>query len=146
MREKFRQKCWDSCLLGVNVIIYLRYTIKGAVVARKRTEEFSRDLAALAEVAKALGHPGRLKILRILAGRVRSCGGIVDRMPLSQSTVSQHLKELKKVGLIRGEVEGPRICYCLDTEAIARARLDFVRLFESIASCSNEKETGEKSG
>jgi DNA-binding transcriptional ArsR family regulator len=115
-------------------------------VAEKKTREFSRDLVALADVAKVLGHPGRLEILRILAGRACICGDIVDRMPLSQSTVSQHLKELKKVGLIRGEIEGPRICYCLDTEAVARAGLGFARLFEGIACCHSEGETSEKCG
>ncbi len=115
-------------------------------MARRRAGEFSKDLVALADVAKALGHPGRLEILRILAGRACNCGGIVDRMPLSQSTVSQHLKELKKVGLIRSEIKGPRICYCLDTAAMDRARRDFARLFESIACFSNGGETSEKCG
>ncbi len=115
-------------------------------MAERKTEEFSKDLVAMADLAKALGHPGRLEILRILAGRACICGDIVDRMPLSQSTVSQHLKELKKVGLIRGEIEGPRICYCLDMEAVARAQLGFARLFEGIACCNSEGETNEKCG
>ena len=67
-------------------------------MAGRKTDDFSPDLVNLASVAKALGHPGRLEILRILAGRACICGDIVDRMPLSQATVSQHLKELKKVG------------------------------------------------
>jgi len=146
MGEKFRQKFRDSCLLKVISIVYLRSTIKEPAVAEKKTEEFSRDLVALADVAKVLGHPGRLEILRILAGRACICGDIVDRMPLSQSTVSQHLKELKKVGLIRGEIEGPRICYCLDMEAVARAGLGFARLFEDITCGHGEGETSEKCG
>jgi len=115
-------------------------------MAKRKTVEFSRDLVALAEVAKALGHPGRLEILRILAGRACICGDIVDRMPLSQSTVSQHLKELKKVGLIRGEIEGPRICYCLDMDAVTSARQGFARLFDGIACCNSEGEENEKCG
>ncbi len=113
-------------------------------MAERKTVEFSEDLVALAEVAKALAHPGRLEILRILSGRACICGDIVDRMPLSQSTVSQHLKELKKVGLIRGEIEGPRICYCLDMEAVTSAQAGFARLFEGIACCQTEGETSEK--
>ena len=115
-------------------------------MAERKTEDFNRDLVDLAEMAKALGHPGRLEILRILAGRACICGDIVDRMPLSQSTVSQHLKELKKVGLIRGEIEGPRICYCLDMEAVANAQRGFSRLFAGIACCTTEGENNEKCG
>ena len=108
-------------------------------MARRKTEEFSPDLVHLASVAKALGHPGRLEILRILAGRACICGDIVDRMPLSQATVSQHLKELKKVGLIRGEIEGPRICYGLDAEAVQAAKEGFLDLFDGIACCTMKR-------
>lgn len=76
----------------------------------------------LADVAAALSHPARIAILRLLARRGTCiCGEIVDELPLSQSTVSQHLKALKAAGLIRGTIEGPRTCYCLDTEAFAAA-------------------------
>jgi ArsR family transcriptional regulator, arsenate/arsenite/antimonite-responsive transcriptional repressor len=75
----------------------------------------------LATMAKALAHPLRVRILRVLAAR-RSCicGDLVDLLPVAQSTVSQHLKVLKQAGLIADEVDGPRTCYCLDREAIAR--------------------------
>jgi DNA-binding transcriptional ArsR family regulator len=77
----------------------------------------------LAALAKAIGHPARVKILRILAGRDGCvCGELVDELPLAQSTVSQHLKVLKDVGLIRGEVDGPRVCYCLEPRALRRLR------------------------
>lgn len=115
-------------------------------MAERKTEDFNSDLVALADMAKALGHPGRLEILRILAGRACICGDIVEQMPLSQSTVSQHLKELKKVGLIRGEIEGPRICYCLDMNAVASAQRGFARLFDGIGCCNTEGETNEKCG
>lgn len=76
------------------------------------------DLAAL---CKALAHPARVRILRHLAVLDRCvCGGIVDVLPLAQSTVSQHLKQLKAAGLVRGEVDGPRTCYCIDREALSR--------------------------
>jgi len=73
----------------------------------------------LAKLCKALGHPARLAILRYLAGRTTcTCGDIVDQLPLAQSTVSQHLKVLKDAGLIVGEVEPPRVCYCLNQRAL----------------------------
>ena len=74
-----------------------------------------------AVLCKALGHPARLRIVAILRQENRCiCGQIVDVLPLAQSTVSQHLKILKAAGLIRGQVDGPRICYCLDMELLAR--------------------------
>lgn len=77
----------------------------------------------LAELAKALGHPARVKIIRILARRREClCGEIVDELPLAQSTVSQHLKILKEAGLVRGTVDGPRVCYCLGDGALRRAK------------------------
>lgn len=78
----------------------------------------------LAALAKALGHPARIKILRILTRRSTCvCGDLVDALPLAQSTVSQHLKVLKEAGLIRGEIDGPRVCYCLEQDALRRLRI-----------------------
>lgn len=78
------------------------------------------DLAAL---AKAIGHPARVQILRILARRSACvCGDIVEELPLAQSTVSQHLKVLKEAGLIRGEVDGPRVCYCIEPRTLRRLK------------------------
>jgi ArsR family transcriptional regulator, arsenate/arsenite/antimonite-responsive transcriptional repressor len=77
----------------------------------------------LADLAKAIGHTARVQILRLLARREGCiCGDIVDELPLAQSTVSQHLKVLKEAGLIRGEVDGPRICYCIEPRAIRRLK------------------------
>jgi ArsR family transcriptional regulator len=84
----------------------------------------------LARLAKALGHPARVAIIRLLLRRdVCMCGEIVDELPLAQSTVSQHLKQLKEAGLIRGEVDSPRVCYCVDEGSIAllRALVDGLR-------------------
>lgn len=73
----------------------------------------------VAAIAKALGHPARIAILKLLAQRNTCfCGDITDVLPLAQSTVSQHLKALKSTGLIKGEVEGVRTCYCLNPEGI----------------------------
>ncbi len=75
----------------------------------------------LATLAKALGHPARVQIMRLLVRREACiCGDIVDELPLAQSTVSQHLKVLKEAGLIRGEIDGPRTCYCVDPRALRR--------------------------
>ena len=83
-------------------------------------KEADRDLARL---AKATGHTARVQILRLLARRSTCvCGEIVDEIPLAQSTVSQHLKILKQAGLIRGTVDGPRVCYCLDPKALRRLK------------------------
>lgn len=72
-----------------------------------------------ATIAKALGHPARIAILKILSQRETCfCGDITEMLPLAQSTVSQHLKALKSAGLITGEVEGVRTCYCLNPEGI----------------------------
>lgn len=77
----------------------------------------------LAGLSKALGHPARVKILRILVRRNACiCGDIVEELPLAQSTVSQHLKVLKDAGLIRGDVDGPRVCYCIEPRALRRLK------------------------
>lgn len=77
----------------------------------------------LATFAKALGHPARVKIVRLLIRKNACiCGDIVEELPLAQSTVSQHLKVLKEVGLIRGDVDGPRVCYCIEPRALRRLR------------------------
>lgn len=75
----------------------------------------------LARLAKALAHPARAAIVRLLLGGGECiCGGIVDRLPLAQATVSQHLKVLKDSGWITGEVDGPRVCYCARPETLQR--------------------------
>ena len=101
-----------------------------------KTEIFEPVDAQLADTAKALSHPARINILRIL-NELDSCitGEIVDRLPLSQSTVSQHLKELKRVGLIKGEIEGPRTCYCLDEAVVEKTKAAFTKLFSMFKCC-----------
>ncbi len=77
----------------------------------------------LSVLAKAVGHPARVQILRLLVRREACiCGDIVDELPLAQSTVSQHLKVLKDAGLIRGEIDGPRVCYCVEPRALRRLK------------------------
>lgn len=73
----------------------------------------------LAKLCKALAHPARVRIVRLLMTvDTCVCGDIVDRLPLAQSTVSQHLKVLKDAGIVKGEIDGPSTCYCLDRSAL----------------------------
>lgn len=77
----------------------------------------------LARLSKALGHKARVKIIRILLRKSACiCGDIVDELPLAQSTVSQHLKVLKEAGLVRGDIDGPRVYYCIEPRALRRLR------------------------
>lgn len=85
--------------------------------------DYSQKEIELAKYAKALSHPARIAILNLLIKRQACiCGDIVDELPLSQSTVSQHLKELKEAGLIKGEIGGTSVCYCIDEVAWEKAK------------------------
>jgi DNA-binding transcriptional ArsR family regulator len=83
-------------------------------MAFSKKDEFSEEEIKIAGFAKALSHPARVAIIKKLMNAKCICGDIVKDLPLSQSTVSQHLKELKEAGLIKGEIEGTKICYCID--------------------------------
>ena len=101
-----------------------------------KTEQQITDFDSLATVCKALSHPARLAILQTLAQRGTCiCGEIVDVMPLSQATVSQHLKILKNAGLITGEIEGQKSCYCINTGTMRELREKFGHLFGSFEKC-----------
>lgn len=97
-----------------------------------KAEEFSLKDNKIAGYAKALAHPARVAILKVLL-RQQSCicGDIVDQLPLSQSTVSQHLKELKSAGLITGEIEGAKVCYCIDPVEWGKAKKYISELIDS---------------
>ncbi len=106
---------------------------------RQRTDPNER----LADVLKALAHPARLRLLKLLAVHGTCiCGDLVDAMPLSQATVSQHLKVLKKAGLVRGTIDGPRSCYCIDQAEVARLHNHVADLFGSIENCCQPSEKG----
>ncbi len=91
-------------------------------MATAKTLDFSATQVRTAELAKALGHPARIAILsHLLRTKDCQCSELVDVLPLSQSTVSQHLKALKEVGLIQGTIDGPRVCYCVDPTAWTEA-------------------------
>ena len=95
---------------------------------------FDSDVNTLARYAKAIAHPARIAILNLLVKtQACVCGDIVDKIPLSQSTVSQHLKALKEAGLIKGEIEGTSVCYCIDAAEWEKARTMLNKLFEQSA-------------
>ena len=102
-----------------------------------KPELFDTELQELAAFAKVLAHPARLAILRYLAAS-KSCisGDISDHLPLSRTTVSQHLKELRKIGLIHGEIEGLKINYCLCSSTITEKLKAFEDFFEPIKAAT----------
>jgi len=105
-------------------------------MAYSKAEEFSVQEIAMAKYAKAMAHPARIAILKMLAKKNNCiCNDLVEALPLAQSTVSQHLAELKSAGLITGEIDGPRVCYCLDEKACKEARDFFDTLFTKIKCC-----------
>ena len=86
------------------------------------TESEMRTVAML----RAIAHPARFRIIKLLAARQTCvCGDIVDELPLAQSTVSEHLKVLKDAGIVRGTIDGPNVCYCLEPEAIEWLKREF---------------------
>lgn len=100
---------------------------------RDKTSAFDTESIRLADWANALAHPARLALLNKLAKENRCiCGELVEALPLSQSTVSQHLKVLKEAGLIQGEIEGPRTCYCIDPATIHLLREAMLALLEQL--------------
>jgi ArsR family transcriptional regulator, arsenate/arsenite/antimonite-responsive transcriptional repressor len=96
------------------------------------------DINEAAALCRALAHPARIRILRHLLRVDRCiCGHIVEIMPLAQSTVSQHLKILKESGLIRGEVEGPKTCYCVNRTKLAVMKQFIVLMLDSVENHEN---------
>jgi DNA-binding transcriptional ArsR family regulator len=83
---------------------------------------YSEEELLIAKFAKALSHPARVAIIKLLLEKQSCiCGDIVEDLPIAQSTVSQHLKELKESGLIKGNIDGASICYCVDTDVLQKA-------------------------
>ena len=103
-----------------------------------KTEHFTARQNAIATLAKALGHPARIAIIEyLLKAGTCICGDIVNELPLAQPTVSQHLKELKNAGLIKGEVEGNSVCYCIDEKAIAKLQAYFAGMAARLTKGNN---------
>lgn len=120
--------------IGWILIVILR------LMGLTKTETYSQKELSLAKYAKALSHPARIAILQLLIKkRTCICGDIVDDLPIAQSTVSQHLKALKEAGLIKGEIEGTSVCYCIDQKEWKKASIVLAELMQSleerIATC-----------
>ena len=100
-----------------------------------KTKDYSVQELSIAKYAKALSHPARVAILNVLLKRQSCiCGAIVDELPLSQSTVSQHLKELKAAGLIKGDIDGVSVCYCIDEKEWTKAKNQLGLLLDKLTS------------
>lgn len=117
------------------VILQYKYITMGA----SKTEQFTDHQNGLAILAKALGHPARIAIIEYLL-KVDSCicGDIVNELPLAQPTVSQHLKELKNAGLIKGNFEGASICYCIDEMGFEKIKVFFQDVAKHLEKNKNQ--------
>ena len=120
-------------------VVCLRHITFG-IMTYKKTDLFDNDLQQLAEVAKVMSHPARLAILKYLAN-CKTCisGDISNEIPLSRTTVSQHLQELKRVGLIKGEIDGLKVNYCLCGSCIDVIKKAFTLFFQEISYNENVK-------
>ncbi len=117
-------------LVVISFIVILHYRIK--TMGLTKTEMFTSTQNKLAQFAKALGHPARIAIVEYLL-KADQCitGDIVEELPLAQATVSQHLKELKEVGIIKGNIVGTSVCYCIDQSAWNDMEDTMLALFKS---------------
>jgi ArsR family transcriptional regulator len=106
-------------------------------MAYTKTTAFTAEQQQLARVAKALAHPARVAIIQLLATK-QTCisGDIAAELPLSRTTVSQHLRELKALDLIRGEIDGLTVCYCLNTELLRQVHQQFTAFFVEASGTS----------
>lgn len=108
-------------------------------MAVTKAKLFDESQKKIAEIMKALGHPARIAIIELLAERKTCiCGDITGELPLAQSTVSQHLKALRKVGIIKGEIDGVRTCYCLDEKGIKILEDLAISLITKLTTATNE--------
>ena len=109
-------------------------------MAITKAKLFDKDQKRTSELMKALGHPARIAIIELLAERQSCiCGDITEELPLAQSTVSQHLKALKTAGIIKGEIDGVRVCYCLDEEGAREINELFTPLVKNLKTATEKK-------
>ncbi len=100
---------------------------------------FTEDQNQLAKVAKVLGHPARIAILDVLlTAETCICGDLVEELGLAQATISQHLRELKSVGIIQGNIEGKSVCYCINPEQWQYISHQFTKLFQRFPSSNSD--------
>jgi DNA-binding transcriptional ArsR family regulator len=104
-----------------------------------KSDSFSTQQNELAQLFKAMAHPARIAIIEFLLQTESCiCGDIVNELPLSQATVSQHLKELKSAGLIKGSIEGNAICYCIDQENFSQLTNTICAINEQLITKNNK--------
>jgi len=105
-----------------------------------KIEEFDNNLQELSQIAKVFSHPARLAILKYLAEQ-KTCisGDISNHLPLSRTTVSQHLQELKKAGLIQGTIDGLKVCYCIDCKNLSNVQSMFKSFFSGVVTKTSYK-------
>ncbi len=97
-----------------------------------KTQVFTDKQNRIADLAKALAHPARISIIQhLLKEKSCVCGDLVEVLPLAQATVSQHLKELKNIGILHGEINPPRVCYCINETVWKEAKAIFGEIFET---------------
>jgi DNA-binding transcriptional ArsR family regulator len=109
-------------------------------MAQNKKEEFDKDENEIADFAKALSHPARIAILKEIAKRETCiCGEIVEVLPLAQSTVSQHLKELLKAGVIEGTIDGTKSCYCINWKVFEKFEKTFEKFFHKQKSFEEKR-------
>lgn len=120
---------FDSSTIYRNIAIYKD------TMGVSKTNHFTDQQNRIANIAKALGHPARIAIIEhLLKVNACICSDIVDELPLAQSTISQHLKELKNAGLIKGSIEGTSICYCIEESTFAVLKQYFAAIIISASS------------
>lgn len=116
----------------------MQYT-NNKIMGITKTENFTETQNELAVLLKALGHPARIAIVEyLLKVNTCICGDIVNELPLAQATISQHLKELKNAKLIKGNIEGTSVCYCLDEQTFEKIRNfmdEFLKVLKSKNGC-----------
>ncbi len=104
-----------------------------------KSDIFTAEQNKIASIAKVLGHPARIAILQYLLEKQKCiCGDLVNEIGLAQATISQHLKEMKSIGLLKGIIEGTRVCYCIDSKVFKEIKIIFDSIFnETITANKN---------
>ncbi|HSM48782.1 MAG TPA: metalloregulator ArsR/SmtB family transcription factor [Draconibacterium sp.] len=111
-------------------------------MVQSKTELFEKELTEIADIFKALSHPARLRILQFLS-ETKTCitGDISDELPLGRTTVNQHLKELKDLGLIKGETEGVKVNYCLNETTIRKVESQLSDFLANLKTCDSSNQS-----
>lgn len=125
-------------ILQIILLIVILQCINKAVMGLTKSEIFSEQQNRIANIAKAFAHPARIAILeQLFKMNVCICGDLVVEIGLAQATISQHLKELKNLGLIKGNIEGTSVCYCINDEVWEDSKQVFTGFFNRDENTNN---------